>query len=399
MKTKKAIIIGCGVAGPALAIALKHMEIDSVIYEAVNTLSDFGVLSMTSNAIRILKMLDVYDQIKVDDAEGAFYYKHNGKLLWKMDVRDELKKYGNSGGMIIKRASLMHALNEKVISKGVSIQFGKKLVDIKEMDDKVTAIFADGTEAEGDFLIGCDGPFSKIRNIILPDSPLPTYTGTVWVGSNAGKSIQYDLTSNAFHMTFGKRSYFGSAIFADNAAIWWTNVSYPEELLKNEFKTISPHEWTEKLLDLHKDDHKLTQNLIKSANHNYIKIPLYEIPHLPTWHKNSVCLIGDAAHATSPSIGQGAIMAMEDAVVLAMCLRDISNLNQAFSTFEKLRKIRVEKVVKSAQQFGNLMKSNNPLKKLFRNTVLPFMLNKSIVKKMDWLLSYKIDWNEKISVG
>ncbi len=89
-------------------------------------------------------------------------------------------------------------------------------------------------------------------------------------------------------------------------------------------------------------------------------------------------------------------MAMEDAVVLAMCLRDVPNLNHAFSTFEKLRKNRVEKVVKSAQQSGDLMKANNPLKKLFRNIVLPFTLNKSIVKKMDWLLSYEIDWNEKI---
>ena len=106
--------------------------------------------------------------------------------------------------------------------------------------------------------------------------------------------------------------------------------------------------------------------------------------------------MGDAAHATSPYIGQGAAMAMEDAVVLAMCLRDIPTIQLAFSTFEKLRKERTEKVVKLSIQNGDLMNASNPIKKMFRDKMLSTVLNKSIVKKMDWLFSYKIDWNEKI---
>ena len=78
------------------------------------------------------------------------------------------------------------------------------------------------------------------------------------------------------------------------------------------------------------------------------------IPHLPTWHKNTICLIGDAAHATSPYVGQGAAMAMEDAVILSMCLRDIPDVNDAFTKFEKLRKKRTEKIVKTSQQSGKI---------------------------------------------
>lgn len=396
MNERKAIIIGCGIAGPALAIMLKRIGIESEIYESVETLSDFGILSLSSNAIRMLKILEIYDEIKEDDTRGAFFYKNDGKLFFTLDVLDELKKYNNEGGFMIRRSQLLQALSKKTISDGTLIQFKKNLTRIKESDDKVIATFEDGTEAIGNFLVGCDGPFSKTRNIMLPDSPSPKYTGTIWIGNDVCDSVNYDLLPNAYHMTFGKKAYFGSVIFQNKKAIWWTNFPCPEEKLKNELKTISPEDWTHKLLELHKKDHKLIRELIESANDKYVKIPLYDIPHLETWHKDMVCLMGDAAHATSPYVGQGAAMALEDAVILAKCLRDISNLNQAFSTFENLRKERVEKVVKLSMQYGDLMNASNPLKKMFRDKMLSSVLNKSIVKKMDWLFSYNVDWNDKI---
>lgn len=393
---KKAIIIGCGIAGPALAIMLKRIGIDSEIYEAVNSLSNFGILSLTSNAIRMLKILEIYDVVKTDDTEGAFFYKQDGKLSLKFDVRDELKKYGNETEFIIKRSQLLEALYEKAISENIQIHFGKKLVDINESNETVTALFKDGTNAKGNFLVGCDGTFSKTRNIVLPDSPPPKYTGTVWIGANTGDSMKYELQSNAFHMTFGKKAYFGSAIFSNKQSIWWTNYPYSEKQLKEEFESISEKQWTKKLLDIHKDDHKIILDLIRSVDSKYVKIPLYDIPHLPIWHTNSVCLMGDAAHATSPYAGQGAAMALEDAIVLSMCIRDISDLTYAFTKFEELRKDRVEQIVKMSLQNGELMNASNPIKKMFRDKMLSVVLNKSIVKKLDWLFSYTIDWNKKI---
>ena len=393
---KKAIIIGCGVAGPALAIMLKRIGIESEIYEAVDSLSDFGVLSLTSNAIRMLKILEIYDKVKTKDTEGAFFYKQDGKLFITFDVRDELKKYNNEEGFIMQRSQLLDALYEKAISENILIHFGKKLVDIKESNELVTAIFDDGTNTKGSFLIGCDGPFSKTRSIVLPDSPSPKYTGTIWIGANVGDSIKYDLQPNAFHMTFGKKAYFGSAIFLDRKAIWWTNYPYTEKQLKEEFHSISKEQWTDKLLEIHNDDHKLISDLIKSSDDKYVKIPLYDIPHLPVWHTNSVCLVGDAAHATSPYAGQGAAMALEDAIVLAKCIRDIPSLSKAFTTFEELRKDRVEQIVKMSLQYGELMKASNSIKRMFRDKMLSSMLNKSVVKKLDWLFSYKVDWDEKI---
>lgn len=170
-KNKKAIIIGCGIAGPALAIMLKRIGVESEIYEAVDSLSDFGILSLTSNALHILKTLDIFDQVKTDDTEGIFFYKQDGKLFLTFDVRDELKKYGHETGFIIRRSQLLDTLYQKTVSENIPVHFRKNLVNIKESNGHVTALFEDDTKAEGNFLVGCDGPFSKTRNIVLPDSP------------------------------------------------------------------------------------------------------------------------------------------------------------------------------------------------------------------------------------
>ncbi len=88
-------------------------------------------------------------------------------------------------------------------------------------------------------------------------------------------------------------------------------------------------------------------------------------------------------------------MAMEDAIILAKCLRDIPNWNNAFEKFEKLRKERTEKIVKTSEQSGKFMTSTNPIGKLFRRMLLPSLI-KSYAKRLDWIFSYKIDWDEKI---
>lgn len=302
-KKRKAVIIGCGIAGPALAIALKHVGIDSEIFEATKTTPNFGILSLTSNAICVLKLLGVFEKIKTDNSPNAYFYKHDGRLLKIPDMVSELEKHNLDDGIIVHRSNLIQELKEKAVSNGTRINFEKKLVDIQEEPDKVIAIFEDGTEIEGDLLIGCDGPFSKTRNIVLSNSPLPTYSGNIWTGVDLGIYKKFDLLPNAFHMTFGRKTYSGTLTFSDSRTIWWTNVPCPENTLE-EFKKMSPGNWTKKLSELHKDDHARMLDSIKSGNNKHVRIPLYDIPYLPTWHKNSVCLIGDAAQPLLHILGK-----------------------------------------------------------------------------------------------
>ena len=391
---KKGIIVGCGIAGPALAIFLHRIGVDAEVYERRNAPSDFGVLTLTSNCIRILKLLEIYDKLQVDDNFKMLFYSGNGKFLSTLNYGSEIKKQNQDGAILVKRKLLSQTLIDKAKFHGIKINFGKELVKIEESENKITAFFEDRTTTEGDFLIGCDGLHSKTRTIIHPNGPFPKYTGSVAIGAEINDSNEYELSPNTAHLTVAKHAFFG--IFGLQDSIVWSEILPYPEIGLDEFKTMSSKQLTEKLFELHKDDDKKILHHIVAAKNNYVKIPIYDLLHLPTWHKNSICLIGDAAHATSPEAGQGASMSIEDSAVLAMCIRDIPNLEQAFSTFENLRKNRTEKIVKLAHDNLNNLTISNPAKKFFRNILLQFFLKRFSITNTNWIFSYKIDWNKKI---
>lgn len=392
------IIIGCGIAGPALAIALKRAGIDSTIYEEHSTGYDFGLLSLTPNSFNALSELGVSEQVleKGYEINGVNFYSSHGKMMGKIGSTSEMKKRYGSGMVMIKRIFLNNMLCEKAISQGVKIEWGKKLTNIEiTKEQKVIAYFEDGSSTQGNVLVGCDGIHSRTRTIMMPNFPKPKYTGTALVGGISNESMENPLTPSMYHMTFGKNAHFGHLIEKSGEKLWWTYVPYPEELAR-ENKEKSWDEWKIKLLELHKDDHLLIKQSIESTTETFLNLPIYNIEHLPTWHNGPVCLIGDAAHAISPHAGQGASMAMEDAIVFAKCLRDIPNKEKAFELFEKIRKERAEKIVKLAQQLGNMFSMTNPIQKWFRNKIIMPLFIKRGLKPADWIYLHRIDWDKKI---
>ena len=125
--------------------------------------------------------------------------------------------------------------------------------------------------------------------------------------------------------------------------------------------------------------------------------PIYDIPTQPLWHKGSVVLAGDAIHAVSPTAGQGASLAMEDAIVLAHCLRDIPELEQAFATYEGLRRERVERVVQYARSLGSWRAMTNPIQVWFWEMLMPLFLKRSAnPTALDWLYSYTLEWDASV---
>jgi 2-polyprenyl-6-methoxyphenol hydroxylase-like FAD-dependent oxidoreductase len=196
-------------------------------------------------------------------------------------------------------------------------------------------------------------------------------------------------------MTFGKAAFFGYIGKQDGEVWWFSNVSWPKEPSREELKAINDEDWQQRVLALHGDDPAPIPQIIRSLKGGLGKWPIYDMPPLPTWHKGPICLIGDAAHATSPHAGQGASLAMEDAVVLAKCLRDIPNLELAFSTFQAMRKERVEQIVEQARRTGD-RKIPNPIMGWFRDLMLPVFL-KAGTAQLAPIYSYKVDWQTKIT--
>jgi 2-polyprenyl-6-methoxyphenol hydroxylase-like FAD-dependent oxidoreductase len=128
------------------------------------------------------------------------------------------------------------------------------------------------------------------------------------------------------------------------------------------------------------------------------RYPIYDIASLPRWRRGPIVLLGDSAHATSPSAGQGASLALEDAIVLAQCLRDVPRLEDAFATYERLRKGRAEKIVQYSRDIGQSKVAPNAVARWFRDLLLPFFLKRfTNARALDWLYTYKVDWNAKVA--
>jgi 2-polyprenyl-6-methoxyphenol hydroxylase-like FAD-dependent oxidoreductase len=123
--------------------------------------------------------------------------------------------------------------------------------------------------------------------------------------------------------------------------------------------------------------------------------PIYDLPPLPRWHSGPIALLGDAAHATSPSAGQGASLALEDAIALARSVRDRPRLGDALAAYEGMRKTRAERVVRFSRQRGGDKVAAGPVARWLRDLLLPVVLRR-IAGSADlrWLYSYRLAWEE-----
>src|SRR6185295_10494510 len=145
------------------------------------------------------------------------------------------------------------ALRDEAVRRGIRIEAGKRLVGVDGQAGGVFARFADGTRAQGDFLIGVDGLHSRARQIIDPASPAPRYTGLLSLGGIA-RHAQVAPTPNAYHMIFGTRAFFGYSARPSGEIYWFANVSRRDEPAWQELSTITPRAWQRQLLELFADD-------------------------------------------------------------------------------------------------------------------------------------------------
>ena len=160
---------------------------------------------------------------------------------------------------------------------------------------------------------------------------------------------------------------------------------------------IESGEWQERMLELFREDLPLISEMIRATESTIIGYPIYDISTQPIWHQGSVVLVGDAIHAVSPNAGQGASLAVEDAIVLAKCLRDREDHALAFATYERLRRARVERMVQHGRSAGQGKVMTNAMQVWFRDLLTPFFLRLfANPAALDWIYSYKVDWDEPV---
>jgi 2-polyprenyl-6-methoxyphenol hydroxylase-like FAD-dependent oxidoreductase len=297
----------------------------------------------------------------------------------------------------IRRPDLHAALREEAERRGIRTEFGRRLTGIGHTDSGVRATFADGSSAEADVLVGADGIRSTIRRLLDPAAPDASYVGFLNTGGYA-RGIDVPGPPGVSHLCFGRRAFFGW-VKAPDGEVWWFANPPAAEPDPAELAAVPADAWRARLLDLFATDSIPAVDLIRATDDVFSGWITYDLPPVPTWHDGRTVIIGDAAHAVSPSAGQGAAMAIEDAVVLAQCLRDHGDAPAALARYEQLRRARVERVREQGRRNGS-GKTVGPLGRAVRDLVLPIAMRHVFRNGRDplrWMWDHHIDWDTPVA--
>ena len=388
------LVVGGGIAGPVVGMALQRVGIPCTIYEANPSPAD-GVgsfLTVASNGLDALQAIDAHRPV-VDAGVRTtrmVLSSGSGKVLGSLDAGIPLTD--GTSTTTIERPRLYRALHDEARRRGVPIVHGKQLLGVEESTDGVVARFADGTSEEGGFLVGADGIWSTTRQLIDPAAPRPEYTGLIGVGAIA-RGLHLPPDPSTFQMCFGRRAFFGFIAREGGDVLWFANLPHRPEPDRAALASTPPGEWKRLLMDAFADDAIPAQEIIEATDDAALQMGgMHTLEPPAQWHRGSVVLIGDAAHATSPSSGQGASLAMEDAIELARCLRDRTNLSVAFETYQRLREKRVRRVLRTSKRV-NADKAAGPLARAIRDAVMPMVLRRMATPDRQlWVLGHHIDF-------
>ncbi len=388
----RALVIGGGVAGPTAAMFLAADGWEVEIFEAAAKPDDYAgsFLNVATNGLTVLDALDLRERLLSDahPAPHMIMWSSTGKQLGSVPngpAGDPAR-----GSAVVRRGWLHRVLREGAEDRGIPIRFGARLTGITSESSAVRATFADGHEESADILIGCDGIGSPTRTHIDAHAPNPQYSGLVGLGGFA-RVIGLPPTPATQHFVFGRRSFFGYLVRTDGTVYWFANITAPEPS-RGSLRDVSAAEWLDRLRDLHQDDPYPVPQIIDGHDGDLGAYPIYDLSGVPRWSRGRVVAVGDAVHATSPSAGQGASLALEDAQALAMCLRAGADHEAAFARYQAMRQPRADKVVDYARKINSQKRvSKSRVAVAIRDAMLPLFLKRAANDRSnDWLYNYRL---------
>ncbi|MFI5972396.1 FAD-dependent oxidoreductase [Streptomyces sp. NPDC051452] len=387
----RVLVIGGGIAGTATALGLHKAGHDVTVCEAhPDTAEDIGAfLTLASNGMRALAQLDATDAVTaigfpltslrlLDSAGTEQAHAPLG------DADDPALRY-----RCLRRGDLNAALQGEAVRRGIPLRHGARLESLTDGADGVTARFADGTTATADLLVGADGLNSTVRRLITPGAR-PGYAGQrVYYGYTATDTATAIDTAlppataadpaGAITMVRGSRAAFGYAVSPMGETYWFARVGggpLPVGVPCEPAVTLR-----DQLLPLLREDATPAAGLVAAADEAIMVTNATELPLGTTWRSGRVLLIGDAAHAASPATGQGASMALEDAVVLAKALRDLPDADSAFTAYERYRRPRVEHNITVS---GGISRGTHTPSRPTSKTARPVEPDEALVRQLDW---------------
>ncbi|KAI0768794.1 FAD/NAD-P-binding domain-containing protein [Trametes elegans] len=362
MPRTKVIIAGCGIAGPVLAILLKQKGYVPIVYERTEALSELGLsLCLQPNGLRVLALIPgLLDKVGRKRLEHlAFYSALPGDEaeLGRSDAPALLPGACGFGVEAVRRPVFLRALVDTAQENGVRVVFGHPLVGLEEHEDRVVVRFANGQEDEASFVVGCDGLHSNTRACLF-GKEAAVFTGLTQTGGISHIPEFFAKLGPSMVNIYGDGVHLITYQINDRQMSWAITQREAEE--------------RETWRNMDEDGQRTFKEgpfarlpfgggeLVRTAD-KIVKFGLYDRPELQAWHKGRVLLIGDAAHPTSPHLGQGANQALEDTYHTVRLLVEhnpaaaapsTALLSTVFAELERLRIPRTAALVRKARAMG-----------------------------------------------
>jgi 2-polyprenyl-6-methoxyphenol hydroxylase-like FAD-dependent oxidoreductase len=371
---KQVLIAGAGIGGLTAAISLRQAGFNISIFEASAVQRDGGAgLWLWENAMSVLDSLHVGNAVRQVGIPNA----HGGVRTWQGEPLIKRVPASEHESIAILRADLLAALMSALDPR--IIHFGVGCTSFSQDARRVTLQLSDGSEVRGDILIGADGIHSVVRTELFGTVPL-SYAGfTAWRAV-----IPFPHNRIPVGISWGRASRFGFMPIRGGRVNWFAGRSLPP------MTPDSPNGPRQDLLDFFQDWPSPIPEAIAAADEaDILRNDIYYAPPLKSWSQGRVALLGDAAHSMTPSIGQGACQTIEDAGILADCLRTNSDAVEALRSYEQQRMRRAYAVVRYSRFMDWLSLWKNPVLYKLRNLVIKTLPDTLRDKQLEWIINHR----------
>lgn len=381
----RVLVVGGGIGGLAAAAGMRLAGCDVTVFERAGACREVGAgLHLGANAIVALRALGLGERIlSLGERFGSLQICNpRGRPIGSVDTGAIAARCG-AFNVCVHRAELLAALAD-ALPRDV-VRLGAQFTHFSQQSDQVTAHFADGSNERGDLLIGADGLHSAVRAQLLGREK-PVYSGyTCWRGIARYNGDSHP--ANVLRETWGRGRRFGAVHVRPDQIYWYATLSTAEG------GRDEPDRMRQALLRRFRGWHKPVAELICSTPEGTIlRHDIYDRPVARRWGEGRVTLLGDAAHPTTPNLGQGACQAIEDAAVLMQCVAKQSPSRgpaEALRDYERRRMDRTAQVIRESARLGRVGQIRSPLLCAVRNLLMRATFSLS-VRRIEQALRFEL---------
>lgn len=343
-------ILGAGIGGLTTAVALEQKQIDYRIFESAKEIKLAGTgIILANNAMQIFEKLGLRSVIE-DIGNPISSMNITSKSLApisKVDLSYFEDKYGVKN-MAIHRGTLQKILLEHIDSN--KLYLNKRLTAITEKENSFILNFKDETQEKSDYVIGSDGINSVVRKSLFTGTQIRKAKQICWRGVTNYK-LPKELMGELNEAWFDNKR-FGFVQIAKDKVYWYA--------LKSFENSINEHTKEDLSVDFKKFHPVINELIAATAIDEIHTDEITDLKPISNWIKGNACLLGDAAHAMTPNMGQGACQAIEDAYVLSECISKYS-IERALEQYQSLRISKAKSLVNVSWNIGKMAHVKNPL--------------------------------------